>query len=106
MRKFKVALILAAIVGFLWVSPARAGTECKIEEWRAYSTIASMVMIEGTTTCSKGLVTIRLYSGSGDSAKFIGIAEGLIQGNSFQAVAMQVNKPTDLSIKYSINEEF
>lgn len=106
MRKFKVVLVLAAIFGYLWVSPMQASAECKIEEWRAYSTIASMVIVEGTTTCPKGMITIRLYSGSGDSAKFIGIAEGLIQGNSFQAVAMQVNKPTDLSIKYSINEEF
>ncbi len=95
--------ILIFVVAVLVISPVRASGECKVEAWRAYSSISSMIMVEGTTTCPKGMITIRLYSGSGDSAKFIGIANGLITGNSFQAVAINVNKPAELSIKYSID---
>ena len=90
------------VVAILSISPARASGECKVDAWRSYSSIPSMLMVEGTTTCPKGMITIRLYSGSGDTAKFIGIANGVITGNSFQAVAINVNKPAELSIKYSI----
>lgn len=93
--------IFAIIIAILTASPVFA-QECRIEEWRAFAPMPSIIMLEGTTTCAEGEIRIRLYSGSGDSAKFIGIAEGFIRGNSFQVMAVQVRKPADLSIKYSV----
>lgn len=98
MRLLMVLCIAAVLIG----APVQAESNCEIEAWRAYSPVPAMVMIEGSTTCAEGIITIRLYSGSGDSAKFVGVANGLVQGNSFQAVATNLKKPATMTIKYSI----
>lgn len=96
---------MCMVVMALVVSPVWASGECKIEAWRAFNPVPNMLMVEGSTTCKKGSIKIRLYSGSGDSAKFIGIASGFIEGYSFELMASNVNKPSVISIKYSIDPQ-
>ena len=105
--KRKGWIVLASvIVGWLWCAPAWTcddqGGKCKVEDWRWYSSSAGMLMIEGSTTCDKGRIRFRLYEGTGDKRKFIGVDSGFIEGHTFEAVMMNIQKPKAPSIKYSI----
>ena len=100
------ALLLAA-AAVLWATAAVAcddhiGT-CEIEEWRWIGPQGGYLTIEGVTTCNSGFATIRLYEG--DGGRFLGIAEGFISGHALRAIATDVNKATDLAIKYSIEPD-
>lgn len=99
----KLAIMIFAVV-VLAINPSLASGKCKVEAWRAYAAGASMLFIEGATTCAKGEIVIRLYDGSGESAKFIGLADGYIEGNAFKVIASRINKPSVLTIKYNIKE--
>ena len=59
-------------------------------------------MIEGSATCDKGEIKLRLYDGEGDNKKFLGIAEGFIEGHTFQAMVQKIGNPASLSIRFSI----
>ena len=71
--------------------------KCKLEAWRANSAM-SMLMIEGSATCNSGMATIRLYDGE----KFLGVAQGVVEGHALNAVATNIPAHKSLSIKYSI----
>jgi len=71
--------------------------KCKLEAWRANS-VMSMLMIEGSATCNSGMATIRLYDGE----KFLGVAQGVVEGRALNAVATNIPVHKSLSIKYSI----
>ena len=100
--------LLPAAAAALWATAAVAcddhiGT-CEIEEWRWRSSpLGGYLTIEGVTTCNSGYATIRLYEG--DGGRFLGIANGSISGHAVQARAIDVNKATDLAIKYSIEPD-
>ncbi len=98
--KFFAALLL------LFVFSAAASAECKIEDWRSYTQLGNYLIVEGATSCPSGLISIRLYDGKGENKKFLGLAEGIVSGHSFQAIAQNVSKPQELSIKYSIDDSF
>ena len=73
--------------------------KCKLEAWRALSPVSGLLPIDGSATCDKGFINIRLYDGE----KFIGTADGVIEGHVAQAFAQGISaKPKDLVIKYSI----
>ncbi len=76
--------------------------KCEVEAWRVSSTVAGMMMIDGVATCNSGRITMRLYDDSGKKDRFLGVADGLIEGHAFTSVAMNVAKPKSLSMKYSI----
>ena len=94
--------ILCMVVAIA-ITPEWASAECKIEAWRAYNFASSVLALEGSTTCKEGQIRIRLYSGSGVSAKFLGTADGFIEGYIFKLFAQNLRKPPDMSIKYSID---
>ena len=75
---------------------------CEIEDWRWYST-GGYLTIEGSTTCDSGFARIRLYEGDGEEQRFLGIAEGLVEGHALTAIATNMDRPQSLSIKYSID---
>ena len=102
----RTAIISTFIAGWLlcataWACDDHVG-ECEVEDWRWYSAIAGMVIVEGVTTCDKGKIRFRLYEGTGDNRKFLGTDSGYIGGHAFKAVVMKIGKPKNLSIKYSI----
>ncbi len=74
--------------------------KCKVDAWRhIYTPGVDMLMLEGSSTCDKGHIRIRLY----DTEKFIGVSEAFIEGHAFQAVFMGINEgPKSASIKYGI----
>ena len=76
---------------------------CEIEDWRWQSMIGGMLMIDGVTTCDEGRAVLRLYEG--DDGPFLGVADGYIEGHTFQALATDIPKPSALTIKYSISPE-
>ena len=78
---------------------------CEIEDWR-WQNAMGMLSIEGSTTCDSGLAHIRLYDEGGDEPRFLGVAQGLIQGHALTAFATDIDKPQSLSIKYSIDSGF
>ena len=99
--------LLPAAAAALWATAAVAcddhiGT-CEIEEWRWIGPQGGYLTIEGVTTCNSGFATIRSYEG--DGGRFLGIAGGFISGHAVQAIATDVNKATDLAIKYSIEPD-
>ena len=73
--------------------------KCNLEAWRALAPVRGLMPIDGSATCDKGFINIRLYDGK----KFIGTADGVIEGHVAQAFARGISaKPTNLVIKYSI----
>ena len=88
--KRKGWIVLASVlVGWLWCAPAWTcddqGGKCKVEDWRWYSSSAGILMIEGSTTCDKGRIRFRLYEGTGDKRKFIGVDSGSIERAHLQS---------------------
>ena len=102
---------LTLAIFLLWFGSAVANDdhigECEIEEWRWYRNILGSLIIEGSTTCASGSVTISLYKGTGESRTFIGTVDGVIRGYAFSVkTAFHVEtKPSSLSIEYSIEAE-
>ena len=72
--------------------------KCKLEAWRANSAPMGMLMIEGSATCNSGMATIRLYDGE----KFLGVAQGVVEGHALNAMATNIPAHQSLSIKSSI----
>ena len=102
-------LIVAAAAGLLSAGIAQAcddhhGT-CEIEDWRWYTAAGSFLMVEGVATCDTGYIRIRFYEGDGDKPKFLGTAEGFVQGHVFDAIGQNIPEPQLLSIKYSIEPQ-
>ncbi len=99
MRAGCLTVVLATVL--LGVATALACDDhvgkCDLEAWRA-SASSMGVSIDGSATCDKGSATIRLYDGD----KFLGVANGFIEGHALQAVAMDVPTYANLKIKYSI----
>ena len=99
------ATAIALAAGILAAGPALA-EECTIEDWtHSYQAAMQALLVEGATTCKAGQIQLRLYDGEGDSQKLIGVANAFIEGHIFQAMKLQVAKPTALSIKYNIKAE-
>ena len=98
-----VKSVLAAVLLVLGTGVAVAcddhvGT-CKLEAWRALPLVGDYLTIDGSATCDKGFLKIRLYDGK----TFIGTADGLIEGHVAEAIATGISaNPKDLVIKYSI----
>ena len=67
------------------------------------SPLPGMLTIEGSATCDSGLATIRLFEQAGDEQKFLGVANGIIEGHALQAIASEVEEPQNLVIRYSID---
>ena len=77
---------------------------CEIEDWTyTYTGMMEVLQIDGVATCDAGEIRLRLCNGKGDDRKFLGIESAFIEGHTFQAIKLQIPKPTDLSIKYSIS---
>ena len=102
-------LIAAMTAGLLCAGIAHACDDhhgkCEIEDWRWYSTLGSFLTVEGVATCDTGHVRIRLYEGDGDKPKFLGTAEGFVEGHVFDAIGQNIPEPQSLSIKYSIEPQ-
>lgn len=71
--------------------------KCTLEAWRANAAMG-MLMIEGSATCDAGIATIRLYDGK----KFLGVAQGVVEGHALNAMATNIAAHQSLSIKFSI----
>ena len=100
------ALIQAVAAGLLFAGATQACDNhhgaCEIEDWRWYVTAGTFLTIEGVATCDAGRVRIRLYEGEGDKPKFLGTADGRIKGHTFEAIGQNIEPPSSVSIKYSI----
>ena len=97
--RFLLSFLCASLLG-LGVAAAcddHVG-KCKLEAWRANSAPMGMLMIEGSATCNSGMATIRLYDGE----KFLGVAQGVVEGHALNAVATNIPAHQSLSIKSSI----
>lgn len=101
-------LIAAVAGGLLYGGIAQACDDhhgaCEIEDWRWNTALGNFLTVEGVTTCDKGFIRIRLYDG--DQRKFVGVANGFVNGHTFDAIAENIDSPPQaLSIKYSIEPE-
>ncbi len=100
MRTLLMPILFIGMVGF---GTAHACDDhfgnCEIEDWK-YRHAMSFLTIEGVTTCDQGSIRIRMYT----SGEFVGIADGYIEGHTFEVISMSVDKkPATLEIKYSID---
>ena len=104
----RFALLTLAVVplcmGSALACDDHVGT-CEIEDWR-WQNVMGMLSIEASTTCDTGMAHIRLYEDSGAEPRFLGVAQGFIQGHALTALATDIDKPQSLSIKYSIDPDF
>lgn len=98
----RVLLIALAAVVF-WSTPSMAcddhAGKCKLDAWRArYVESMGTIFLDGSATCDRGRVIIRMYDGD----KFLGVLSRHIEGHAFRGTA-DVAAFTDLKIKYSID---
>lgn len=77
---------------------------CEVEDWRWYASPGGYLSVDGVATCNSGFIQIRLYEGEG--GRFLGVATGLVQGHTFDAIATNVQSTRDLAIKYSIDPDW
>ena len=99
MRTLLMPILFVGMVGFgtAHACDDHFGT-CEVEDWK-YSHTMNFLTVEGVTTCDKGRIRIRMYT----SGEFVGIANGFVEGHTFEAISMTVdNRPASLEIKYSI----
>ena len=98
-------LIVALFINTSTFSPllesAEERNKCIIEDWRySYQSELNWIIIEGSTSCSSGEITIRGYNDN----QFLGIANSIIQGYAFSASISDISAaPETLKIKYSIH---
>ena len=59
----------------------------------ASGSVTVYLTVEGGATCDVSRVRIRLYEGEGDKPKFIGTAEGSIEGHQFKASGQKILHP-------------
>ena len=78
--------------------------KCQVEDWRWYSLMPGTIIIEGVATCHSGALSLRLYEGHGDAAKFLATATTYVRGHTFETVVYEVD-PKDPSIRYSIDPD-
>ena len=96
--RFLLSFVCAVVLGFGVAAACDDHVgKCTLEAWRA-NAVMGMLMIEGSATCDAGMATIRLYDGK----KFVGVAQGVVEGHALNAVATNIPAPKSLSIKYSI----
>ena len=105
MRSILLALTVVPLcLGSALACDDHVGT-CEIEDWR-WQNAMGMLSIEASTTCDSGLAHIRLYDDGGTEQRFLGVAQGFIQGHALTAIATDIDKPQSLSIRYSIDPDF
>ena len=79
--------------------------ECKIKDLWWYSDTINFrrfVTIKGSATCDSGSITMYLYEGTGEFKRFIGTADGVIEGHAFSVTVNVSEHPKLLSIVYDI----
>ena len=106
MRTFVTAAAVAALASSAAFACDDHEGDCGIEDWTyIYSSSIEAIQIDGVATCDSGEIMLRLYDGTGDSRKFIGVERANIEGHIFQAYKLPVAEPAALSIKFSIDAE-
>lgn len=79
---------------------------CEIEDWTySYTAVMQSLVIEGVATCNAGKIRMRLYDGHGEQQEFVGVDTAYLEGHIFKTILLPVEKPRNLSIKYSIQPE-
>jgi hypothetical protein len=93
-------LVLACLISSGLIAGASAD-ECKIEGLRHYF-VGTVLIIDGSTSCKCGRVTIRAFKGD----KFVGAdTTAFTKGYAFMGMIDQVPISPNLSFKTSIREE-
>ena len=101
MKRLMVVAMATMTAGAAWACDDHHGG-CEIEDWRWHG-MAGVLMVEGVTTCDEGELSLRLYEGEG--GRFLGVAHGYIEGHTFTALASDIQNPSAVTIKYSIEPE-
>ena len=103
MKSIKRILAAAAVLIMACSTPASAEV-CKLEEFICQEPLVKRVVdggfiLEGTSTCYRGKMLLRLY----DNERYIGNAEGRVSNYAFKVgVGVSKEKRKSLNIKYSI----
>ena len=99
-------ILSAALAALMWAGTAFACDDhhgqCEIEDWR-WTGMGGLLTVEGVASCDEGRVRLRLYEG--EDGPFLGVADGYIEGHIFQAMATDIENPSAVTIKYSIEPE-
>lgn len=77
--------------------------ECRVEDWRSsYDKDSKYLEIQGSATCKKGILYLRVYDGE----NFLGTDTCDIEGYIFEATLWKIKKePASVSIKFHIEQE-
>ncbi len=98
MKSIKSILAAAAVLIMACSTPASAEV-CKIEEFVCRESPRGMFILEGTSTCYRGSMLLRLYK----NARYIGNAESIVSNYAFNVpVGIRKENRKSLNIKYSI----
>ena len=99
------ASVLGGATLLLATAVAEADENCKVEDWRWYIPHGDTLAIEGASNCKDGRIVIRVYAKEGDEERFLGIADAYLDGYAFEAYVDKIDKPNDITIRYSIEPE-
>lgn len=76
--------------------------DCKIEAWKFQKTSSNYITIDGTTTCNKGKLVLKVYNGEGK--EYIGNDTTYINNGTFKSLIRTSVHPNSLEIKFTIIE--
>lgn len=79
---------------------AESRPSCSLEDWTYRSLPGGYTQVDGSTSCSSGMIQVRFYDGD----KYLGSAPGIIHGGAFQAT-IQAPAPDPLRIRYEIEPD-
>ncbi len=84
--------------------PDQAGSDagCIVEDLKWYFSLGTLV-IEGSSNCASGLISLRLYDGDGDDATFLGTINGFIENYTISGLGINIPEVEYICFKYSIS---
>ena len=94
------------LIALAILTPTAIAGACEVEDWTWHQE-RGWTTVEGATTCERGEIHLRLYRGTGDDVKFLGVESTIIEGYTFEAITKDL--PTlasgeELTVRYSVSE--
>src|SRR5262245_12642223 len=74
-------------------------SKCKIDNWRYRGDSIGNIVIEGTSTCATGMITIRAHDSKGN---YLGNGDSYIQAYAFTVYIRDAAAPKEMKINYVI----
>ena len=74
--------------------------DCKIDAWKFEKTSSQYITIDGTTSCNRGKLVLKVYDG--DSSQYIGNDTTYINNGIFKSLIRTSLNPNKIKVNFTI----